>query len=64
MTVQKLYDAPRKSTMLDYAVNVYRDGEFVVCLRHEGWSGSAVHEEMRFIREEFPASEGYEVIWD
>ena len=63
MRVQIL-KTPGQSKILDYYVNVYKDGEFVECLRYEGWSGTAVHEEVRDLkRYEYPPGEGYILVW-
>ena len=60
----KVYKAPRTSTMLDYAVNVYKDGEFVKCLRYQGWSGTAMMEEVRDLRHyTYKPSDGYTLEW-
>jgi hypothetical protein len=42
---------PRDSEALQYYVNVYRGDEFVVGLEFAGYSGTAVHEELRYLRE-------------
>lgn len=58
------YLEPRQSTMLDYAVNVYKDGVFQICHRFKGWSGTAVHEEVRFMKQnQYPVSEGWTLEW-
>jgi hypothetical protein len=49
--------------MFDYAANVYRGNEFVICVRYEGYSGTAVHDEIKFLREEYPAQQGYRIEW-
>ena len=63
MQVQRYYDAPRESGILDYAVNIYKDDKFFLCIRYEGWSGTAVHEEIPEIKKEYPASNGFRVEW-
>jgi len=63
MEVQKL-DTPGQSKMLDYHVNVYKDGEFVECLRYQGWSGTAMHEEVRDLRHYiYKPADGYTLEW-
>ena len=63
MRVQE-YTVPRQSTMLDYSVNVYKDGEFVKCLRYEGYSGTAMHEEVRDLRHyTYKPADGYKLEW-
>ena len=57
-------DTPGVSSMLDYAVNVYQDDEFVVCLRYEGYSGAAMQEEILDLRRlRYKPSEGYVLEW-
>jgi hypothetical protein len=63
MQVQE-YNEPRSSTMLDYSVNVYKDDLFVKSLRYQGWSGTAMHEEVRDLRHyTYKPSEGYRLEW-
>jgi len=58
------YRTPRQSTMLDYAVNIYKDGKFIKCLRYEGWSGTAMHEEVRDLRHyTYKPADGYTLEW-
>lgn len=57
-------DTPGVSSMLDYAVNVYKDDEFVICLRYEGYSGTAMQEEILDLRRlQYKPSEGYVLEW-
>lgn len=59
-----LYNETRESTVLDYAVNVYKDGVFVICHRYEGYSGVDVHDEVKYLkRVVYPKSEGYTIEW-
>lgn len=59
-----LHNTPRESTMLDYAVNVYKAGVFHVCHRYEGYSGTDVHDEVKYLkRTVYPQSEGYSLEW-
>lgn len=63
MQIQE-YNTPRKSTMLDYSVNIYKDDKFVKCLRYEGYSGTAMHEEVRDLRNyTYRADAGYRLEW-
>ena len=63
MKIQE-YNEPRESTMLDYAVNIYKDGKFVKCLRYQGWSGTAMHEEVRDLRRHaYKPDDGYTLEW-
>jgi hypothetical protein len=58
------YAFPRESQMLDYAVNVYKNGEFVVSIRYQGYSGTDVHDEVKWLKNnQYPESEGYEIKW-
>ncbi len=54
-----ILDHPRNSQMLDYAINIYKDGKFVKCYRFEGFSGHAASDEAKCLSNEYPASEGY-----
>lgn len=54
---------PLTSKMLDYAVNVYQNDTFVKCIRFEGYSGTAVEEEVRWLKKDYPASQGYQLKW-
>ena len=63
MRVQE-YTVPRQSTMLDYSVNIYQNDEFVKCLRYEGYSGTAMHEEVRDLRHyTYKPEDGYRLEW-
>jgi len=57
------HKAPRQSQMFDYAANVYQGNEFVICVRYEGYSGTAVHDEIKFLRKEYPVDKGYRIEW-
>ena len=54
---------PRASRMLDYALNVYRNGKFVICYRYLNWSGEATYEASRELALRYPAKDGYEIVW-
>jgi hypothetical protein len=56
-------DYPRESQMLDYAANIYKEGKFVICVRYEGYSGTAAHDEIKDLRTEYPAQQGYRIEW-
>jgi hypothetical protein len=56
-------NSPRESQILDYAVNVYKDNEFVICVRYEGYSGTAVHDEVKDLSKKYPAQQGYRIEW-
>lgn len=63
MRVQE-YTVPRQSTMLDYSVNIYQNDEFVKCLRYEGYSGTAMQEEVRDLRHyTYKPEDGYRLEW-
>lgn len=55
--------SPGTSTMLDYVVNIYQNGKFKVAYRYEGWSGTAVHDEVKWLRQRFPSDKGYSLDW-
>ena len=58
------YTTPRESTMLDYSVNIYKNGKFIKSLRYQGWSGSAMHEEVRDLRHyTYKPAVGYTLEW-
>ena len=55
---------PRQSQYLDYAANIYKNGKFVTCIRYEGYSGYAMHDEVKWLKQfEYPKSEGYTIEW-
>lgn len=54
---------PGESQMLDYVVNIYLNGKFVQALRFEGYSGNAVHDAVKELRQQYPASKGYRLEW-
>ena len=56
-------NSPRESQILDYAANVYKGNEFVICVRYEGFSGTAVHDEVKDLRTKYPAQQGYRIEW-
>lgn len=58
-----ILNEPGSSKMLDYHVNIFKDGTFVKCYRFEGYSGRAVHDEIPDLRKTYPRSEGYEIEW-
>jgi hypothetical protein len=62
LKIQKL-SSPGTSKMLDYVVNVYKDGVFKVAYRYEGWSGTAVEDEVRMLRSRFPDYNGWKIEW-
>lgn len=63
MRIQE-YNAPRQSTTLDYSVNVYKFGNFIKCLRYEGYSGMAMMDEVVDLkRYTYNPSDGYTLDW-
>lgn len=54
-------DHPRDSSMLDYTVNIYKDGQFVKAYRYEGYSGNAMMDEVKDLNKKYPESEGYQL---
>lgn len=46
-----------------YWVEVYKDGMFHEHIEYVMFSGTAVHDEVKWLRRKYPASEGYEVRW-
>jgi hypothetical protein len=50
--------------MLNYVVNVYRDGKFVTAYRYEGYSGNAVYDEVKYLQSvTYPPELGYTLEW-
>lgn len=60
--IQKL-STPGTSKMLDYVVNLYKDGNFKLAYRYRGWSGSAVEDEIKLLKTRFPDYKGWEIHW-
>lgn len=55
---------PGVSQMLDYVVNVYKDGKFVRAFRYEGYSGNAMYDEVKYLQSvTYPPSKGYRLEW-
>jgi len=54
-------DHPRQSSILDYTVNIYKDGQFVKAYRFEGYSGHAMMDEAKELQKQFPSDEGYQL---
>jgi len=50
-------------SVLHYWVEIYKDGQFYEHIEFKGYSGTAVHEEVRELRHYYRASNGYEVRW-
>lgn len=57
--------SPRASsdTGLAYVVNIYKNGKFKFAYRYEGWTGAAVHNEVKFLRQRFSSHDGYSIEW-
>lgn len=55
--------SPGKSQMLDYVVNIYKDGKFKVAYRYPGWSGTDVEDEVKTLRGRYPQSRGWSIDW-
>lgn len=53
----------RDSEMMDYYVAILKDGQFVEGRRYEDYSGTAVHDEVKWLAEQFPRDQGYIVQW-
>ena len=51
------------SEMMDYYVTVLKDGVFFQGRRYENYSGTAVHDEIEWLCEQFPRDQGYTVQW-
>jgi hypothetical protein len=49
--------------MLDYVVNIYCKGQFVKAYRFQGFSGTAVHDEIKYLRRQYPEDQGYTLDW-
>lgn len=66
MTIETL-NVPTKAepfSSMEYVVNVYKDGEFVLAYRYTGYSGNAMMEEVKYLREsKYPIAEGYTLEW-
>ena len=56
-------DTPGTSRMLDYYVNIYHMGVFQHSIRYEGFSGTAMQEEITELRVRFPLAQGYSLEW-
>ena len=54
---------PGTSKMLDYVVNIYQNDVFKFAYRYQGWSGTAVHDEVKLLRRRFPDHKGYSINW-
>jgi len=54
---------PGESQMLDYVVNVYLAGKFVIAFRYEGYSGNAVYDEIEYLQRTYPPKLGYTMEW-
>ena len=54
----------QESSMLDYYVTVRREdnGEFIAGYRYEGYSGHAMMDEVKWLRETFEKSVDYPVV--
>jgi hypothetical protein len=50
-------------SMGHYWVEVYKNGMFYEHIEYLYFSGTAVHDEVKWLKREYPASEGYEVRW-
>jgi hypothetical protein len=55
--------SPGSSSSLDYVVNIYKDGNFRLAYRYKGWSGTAVEEEIKFLKARFPDYQGWKIEW-
>jgi hypothetical protein len=53
----------RPSEMMDYYVAILKDGVFFEGRRYENYSGTAVHDEVKWLAEQFPRDQGYAVQW-
>lgn len=62
LNIEKL-SSPGTSTMLDYVVNVYKDGTFKVAYRYKGWSGAMVEDEVKLLKSRFPDYRGWKIEW-
>ena len=66
MTIETL-TVPTKAipfSCLEYVVNVYKKGWFILAYRYTGYSGNAMMEEVKYLREsKYPIAEGYTLEW-
>ena len=46
-----------------YWVEVYKDGMFHEHIEYVGFSGTAVHDEVKCLKMHYPKRKGYEVRW-
>ena len=46
-----------------YWVEIYKNGEFFEHIEYVMFSGTEVHDEVKWLKREYPVSEGYEVRW-
>jgi hypothetical protein len=54
----------RPSGILDYYVTVRnKQNKFVTGWRFQGYSGTAVHDEVKFISKSYPEHKGYKIVW-
>jgi hypothetical protein len=57
-------NVPRESQMLDYALNIYKNDQFIVCIRYEGFSGTDVHDTVKYLKKnEYRIEEGFDIRW-
>ncbi len=51
-------------SVMEYAVNIYQHGTFVIAYRYTGYSGDSMMEEVRELRRRaYPADQGYAIEW-
>ena len=53
----------RPSAMMDYYVAILRNGVFQEGRRYENYSGTAVHDEVKWLAKQFPQDQGYTIQW-
>lgn len=59
----KTFQEHAVETIGHYWALVTKNDQFFEHVEYKGFSGTAVHDEIKFLKSHYPASEGYKISW-